>query len=108
MKPVTFHGRSLKLIKQFPTEARREAGHQLDRLQHGLEAIDWKPVSTVGKGVREIRIRCRGQFRIMYLADCKTEIHVLHAFRKKSQKTAKTDIEIARRNFKLLDKRNWK
>ena len=104
MKPVIFHGRSLKLIKQFPVEARREAGHQLDRVQHGLEALDWKPVTTIGKGVREIRIRCRGQYRVIYLADRKTEIHVLHAFHKKSQKTAKADIEIARRNFKLLDR----
>jgi phage-related protein len=104
MKPVTFHGRSLKLIKKFPIEAKREAGHQLDRLQHGLEALDWKPVPTIGKGVREIRIRYRGQYRVIYLADRKTEIHVLHAFHKKSQKTAKTDIEIARRNFKLLDR----
>jgi len=44
MIPVEFCGRSLKAIKAFPTEMKREAGHQLDRVQRGLDPIDWKPM----------------------------------------------------------------
>jgi phage-related protein len=45
----------------FPLSARREAGHQLDQVQNGQEPDDWKPMNTVGQGVKEIRTgRCRG------------------------------------------------
>ena len=36
MKPIVFLGKSLAAIRSFPDSARREAGHQLDWLQHGL------------------------------------------------------------------------
>lgn len=56
-KPVEFLGSSLDDLRAFPLTARREAGHQLDKVQHGQEPGDWKPMNTVGQGVREIRIR---------------------------------------------------
>lgn len=43
MKPITFLGDSLEVIRAFPTDARREAGFQLDKVQHGLMPDDWKP-----------------------------------------------------------------
>jgi predicted XRE-type DNA-binding protein len=44
----------------------RQAGHQIDRVQHGQDPDDWKPMNTVGQGVREIRIRdASGAFRII-------------------------------------------
>jgi predicted XRE-type DNA-binding protein len=56
-KPVEFRGSALDDLRAFPQAARREAGYQLDRIQHGREPDDWKPMNTVGRGVREIRIR---------------------------------------------------
>ena len=65
LKPVEFRGSSLDDLRAFPQAARREAGHQLDQVQHGREPDDWKPVNTVGRGVREIRIRdAAGAFRV--------------------------------------------
>jgi phage-related protein len=56
LKPVEFRGSALDDLRAFPQAARREAGHQLDQVQHGREPDDWKPMNTVGRGVREIRI----------------------------------------------------
>jgi predicted XRE-type DNA-binding protein len=68
MKPIEFRGNSLNRLREFPKEARREAGFQLDRVQRGLEPFDWKPMSSVGAGVREIRVRDdSGAFRVLYV-----------------------------------------
>jgi phage-related protein len=75
----------------FPQAARREAGYQLDRVQHGREPDDWKPMSTVGRGVREIRIHdAAGAFRVLYVAKFDDAVYVLHCFQKKSKRGAKT------------------
>ena len=100
MKPAVFMGKSLQVIRRFPEAVRREAGYQLDRLQHGLEPSDWKPMPSIGRGVREIRIQDAGQFRIIYLATLPDRIAVLHAFRKKTGKTRKADIHQARQALK--------
>jgi phage-related protein len=50
MKPVVFLSRSLDAIRSFPDAARREAGYQLDRLQHRLEPTDWKPMPAIWPG----------------------------------------------------------
>lgn len=89
-------GQSLDALQNFPTTARREAGYQLDRVQRGYDPKDWKPMSTIGQGVREIRINEQGQYRIIYIAKFEEAIYVLHAFQKKTQKTNKHDIEIAK------------
>jgi phage-related protein len=102
MKQIVFHGTSRKEIKKFPDVVKMEAGHQLMRVQHGLDPSDWKPMSSIGQGVREIRIRHEGQYRIIYVARFKDAVHVLHAFQKKTQKTQTHDIEIARRRYKEI------
>ncbi len=56
-KPVEFRGNALDDLRAFPAPARREAGYQLDQIQHGGEPDDWKPMRTIGQGVQEIRIR---------------------------------------------------
>lgn len=56
-KPLIWLGDSLEAIKSFSTDAKKEAGHQLDQIQEGREPSDWKPMETVGAGVKEIRIR---------------------------------------------------
>lgn len=105
MKPVTFLGDSLEAVRAFPVTARREAGFQLDRVQRGLLPENWKPLKTVGPGVNEIRVRDEaGAFRVIYVASFPEALYVLHAFQKKTQKTAKSDLELARARFKLLRK----
>jgi phage-related protein len=90
-------------LRIFPATARREAGFQLDRVQRGLEPGDWKPMATVGQGVREIRIRDEdGAFRVIYMAKFAEAVFVLHCFQKKSQRTAREDIVLATQRYKEL------
>ncbi|MDE2463161.1 MAG: type II toxin-antitoxin system RelE/ParE family toxin [Alphaproteobacteria bacterium] len=104
-KPVDFRGGSLDDLRAFPLAARREAGHQLDQVQHGQDPDDWKPMNTIGQGVREIRIRdAAGAFRIIYVAKLADAIHVLHCFRKKTAKTRKADLDLAVMRFRELRK----
>ena len=100
VKGIEFMGLSLKVVRGFPTLAKREAGHQLDRVQHGLEPTDWKPMKSVGRGVCEIRIQLEGQYRVIYVASFPKKIYVLHAFQKKTQKTGRQHIETAKRALK--------
>ena len=103
MKPVAFLGDSLDEVLGFPQGARREVGFQIDRVQRGLAPDDWKPMKTVGPGVREIRVRDdAGAFRVIYVATLPEAVYVLHAFQKKTEQTAQRDIELARKRLKKL------
>jgi phage-related protein len=102
MKDIRFCGRSLEVLRGFPADAKREAGYQLDRVQRGLEPTDWKAMSSIGSGVREIRIMYEGQYRIIYVAKFADAICVLHAFQKKTRKTRKQDIDTAKQALKQL------
>lgn len=102
MKPLRFVGSSLDDLRSFPAEARRQAGFELYAIQRGLDPTDWKSMKTVGSGVREIRIRVLGEWRVLYVAKFADAVYVLHAFQKKTQKTRRNDLEIARRRFKQL------
>jgi phage-related protein len=96
MKPVVFLGDALEQLRDFPEVARKEAGVQLHKIQLGLEPSDWKPMTTIGAGVREIRIRDEaGAFRVIYVTRIEDAVYVLHAFQKKTQQTAKRDLDIA-------------
>ena len=104
-KPVEFRGSSLDDLRAFPLPARREAGHQLDQVQHGQEPDDWKPMAIVGKGVKEIRRRdAAGAFRIIYVAKLADVVYVLHCFQKKTEKTSKTDLDLAAKRYRELQK----
>jgi phage-related protein len=102
MKVLRFLGSSLEDLRRFPAEARRDAGFQLDAVQRGLEPTNWKPLPIVGPGVREIRIHVRGEWRVIYVARFEDAVYVLHAFQKKSRKTPKKEIDMARARYGLL------
>ena len=105
LKPIEFRGGALDDLRAFPETARREAGYQLDRVQRGLSPNDWKPMMTIGRGVQEIRIRdASGAFRVIYLASFAEAIYVLHCFQKKTQKTAKADLDLAAKRYRDLCK----
>ncbi|MEN3146938.1 type II toxin-antitoxin system RelE/ParE family toxin [Neorhizobium sp. IRAMC:178] len=96
MKRLEFLGDALDRLRDFPEPARKEAGVQLHKIQLGLEPSDWKPMTTIGAGVREIRIRDEtGAFRVIYVTRVDDAVYVLHAFQKKTQQTAKRDLDIA-------------
>ena len=106
IKPIEFLGDSLRSLREFPDDAKRDAGYQLDRVQHGLQPDDFKPMPTIGKGVEEIRVRDdTGAYRVIYTARLADAIYVLHAFQKKTQATSKRDIDLAKQRFALLSRK---
>ena len=103
IKPVQFLGNSLEELRAFPLSVKREVGHQLDQIQHGQEADDWKPMTSIGTGVREIRVReASGAFRVIYVAKFTDAIYVLHCFQKKTEKTNKADLDLAAKRYRDL------
>ena len=103
MKEIIWLGSSYQDLWAFPDNAKRNAGFQLDKVQRGLEPDDWKPMTTVGPGVQEIRITVfSGIFRVIYVANIGASVYVLHAFQKKSRKTSLKDISLARARFKAI------
>ena len=106
IKPIEFLGDSLQRLRAFPNDARQDAGYQLDRVQHGLQPDDFKPMPTIGKGVEEIRVRDdNGAFRVIYTVRLADAVHVLHAFRKTTRATSKRDIDLAKQRFALLGRK---
>ena len=96
-KVAIFLGDTYRVICDFPDDARRSAGYQIRRVQHGKEPDDWKSLPIVGANVREIRIReSSGAFRVIYQATLPEAVLVLNAFQKKTQKTPRHEIDIAR------------
>lgn len=101
-KPLIWVGSSRRDVRAFPALARRLAGFQLRRVQQGLDPDDWKPMQTVGPGVREIRIHIAGAYRMFYVTTRAEAIYVLHAFHKKTQRTSAHDLQIGRDRFCVL------
>jgi phage-related protein len=82
MKPISFLGNSLERLREFPDDARQDAGYALDQLQRGLQPSDFKPMPAIAR--------------------LKETVYVLHAFQKKTQTTRKQDIDIAKARFAEL------
>jgi phage-related protein len=60
-------------------------------------------MTTIGPGVREIRVRDEaGAFRVVYVAKFREAVFVLHCFEKRSQRTSRPDVELATRRYKEL------
>jgi phage-related protein len=63
---------------------------------------------AIGLGVREVRVHTDLEHRVIYLAKFDDAVHVLHAFQKRSQRTPKPDLEIARKRFRELLRHRWR
>ena len=103
LKPVQFLGSSRQALREMPASVRQAIGGQLMRLQLGRIPTNFKPLHSVGPGACEIRVQDGGgAFRAVYVTRFTEAIWVLHVFQKKSQKTAKQDLALARQRYKLL------
>lgn len=101
VKLIRWLGTSRRDIQVFPADARQAAGFQLYCVQQGLDPNDWKPMPSVGPGVKEIRIHTGREHRVLYAAHIAGAIYVLHAFEKKrGRRRNGTSISLAS-GFKL-------
>ena len=101
-KPLAWVASARRDIRAFPANARRDAGFELRRVQQGLDPSDWKPMPTIGSGVREIRIHTGVEHRVFYVATFAEAAYVLHAFEKRTRKTPTRDLDLARDRFRAL------
>ena len=103
LQDVIWLGGSLEVLRNFPAGIKAVLGGDIFRLQVGAAPRNVEPMVTVGRGVRELRARDRsGQYRAIYVVRKRQGIFILHAFQKKSRKTSKQDIEIARKRFREI------
>jgi len=75
-KALAWLGSARSDVRRFPVAVRRLAGFQLRRVQQGLDPNDWKPMSNVGAGVREIRLHVEGAHRVFYVATFADAVYV--------------------------------
>jgi len=103
MKPVFFLGSSQDDLRAMPKGARQNLGEELLRVQLGGEPTDFQPMPSVAMGAYEIRYKdASGAFRVIYVAKFADAVYVLHAFQKKTEKTAKPDIDLAIKRYKMI------
>jgi len=102
VKPLRFLGSSLDDLRNFPDEARRAAGFELRAVQNGLEPTDRKPMHIIGPGAKEIRIHVLGEWRVIYVAKLRDAVYVLHAFQKKTPRTSRHDLDLARQRYRQI------
>ena len=96
----------MKQLREFPPEARQDTGHQLYKVQRGERPDDFKLLPAVGPGVEEIRVRDEtGAYRVIDAARRAEAVSVLHAFPKKTQTTAKRDLDLAKARFSEIQSR---
>jgi phage-related protein len=101
-KPLVWLDDSRTRVRDFPKVARQRVGFELWEVQRGADPSDWKPMTSAGPGVREIRIHAEGEFRVLYIARFEEAVYVLHAFEKKSRRTPKADVDLANARYRAL------
>jgi phage-related protein len=98
-KPVVFLAKTRDWLRAFPDKAKQQAGNELNELQQGRLPSDWKPMPNVGAGALEIRVHKPHEHRVICIAKFPEAIYVLNAFEKKTQKTPKKELDLARRSY---------
>jgi len=99
---VSWLGSARRSVRDFRADARARAGYEVYRFQLGLDPTDWKPMTSIGDGVCEIRVRLGREYRLLYVARFPEAIYVLHAFEKKTRKTSRADLEVARLRYRQM------
>lgn len=103
-RDIDWVGSSYEDLMEFPDDAINVAGFQLRKVQQDKEPDDWKPMQSVGPGVREIRIFAEaGAYRVMYVVKIAGLVHVLHCFRKTTEQTSQRDIEKSRAAYREVE-----
>jgi len=107
MKRAAFHHSIQETIRSFPIGTKKALGKVILELQNGV-SIGMplsKAMPSIARGVHEIRLKDKdGIYRVFYFTKVKDKILIFHAFQKKTQKTPKKDIDLAKKRLKeMLD-----
>jgi phage-related protein len=98
---IAWEGDSKEVLSSFPDAVKRNLGFDLRLLQQGRHPMDYRPMSSIGQGVFELRDQDeRAWYRVIYLSRIRNVIHVLHCFEKRSRETPLKEIHTARQRLK--------
>lgn len=103
MKPIRWLGDTLNVVRSLPPDVRNLVGTELRYVQQGEMPSDWKAMAAVGAGAYEIRIRLGKQYRVFYVAKFGESVYVLHVFTKKTQQTARQDLEMGAKRYREMN-----
>ena len=104
-KDAYFIADTQEVLRSFPAEVRRLFGYEIMRLQQGLRPLHYRPMSNaIGPGVAELKVKYRGEYRAFYTVNLGDAVYVISAFRKKTQKTPKAEIDLAKARLAELKK----
>ena len=103
---ISWVGNSLKDLQKFPEAVQSQITFALEIAARGEAADTAKPMKGLGAGVFEIAIWYRTDaYRAVYAVRFGPDIHVPHAFQKKSKtgiKTPQQEIDLIRERLKRL------
>jgi len=103
LRPLVWLGNSRRNLKEFPADAQKTMGDQLQLIQFGGMPRDAKPFKGVGSGVFEIALRHDAEaYRTVLAVQLGKKIYELHAFQKKSKKgiaTPKQDVDLIKQRY---------
>ncbi|AVZ26887.1 toxin HigB-like (plasmid) [Zymomonas mobilis subsp. mobilis ZM4 = ATCC 31821] len=101
--PKGYEKRIKKELSELPKKIMEDAVIDFKRIKRGKDPYDFKPMSIIGTGVKEIRLKEKsGAYRIIYTANFADKIYILHSFQKKTEQTDKRNIDLARKRFKAI------
>ncbi len=102
-KSVIWVGDSKEVIRNFPKNIREDFGFALWQLQQGNIPVSSRPMPSIGRAVFELKSQDKsGWYRAIYMTKVKDKVFILHCFMKKSGKTAKNDLELAKQRYKAV------
>jgi len=103
---VVWEGDSREVLQAFPEDVRQNLGFQLWQLQQGERPSEYRPLSSIGTGVFELRDQDeRAWYRVVYLSRVNEVIHVLHCFEKKSREMPRKEFEKTKQRLKAVKAR---
>jgi len=101
-KSIVWVGASRQDLKKFPRDVQRNVGFALYRTQIGKQHHNTKPLKGLSGVMEIVTSYATDTYRTVYAIKLGDDIYVLHSFKKKSKKGAKTpkpEIEIIKRRF---------
>ena len=90
-------------VLELPEEIRGDLADALARLDagHSLSMPLSRPMPSIGKGVHELRLKDQsGTYRIVYAIGKSGNVHVVHAFKKKTHATPRRTIELVQKRLR--------
>lgn len=104
-RPLLWVASSKGDFRGFPAAVQDGFGFELFLVQTGQHPPSAKPLKGLGSGTLELIENFDGDtYRAVYTVAFREAVYVLHAFKKKSKRGAKTpqaDIELIRRRLKI-------